>query len=146
MAREKQSVLDEINKELNQAENKTPDFVEIEGVKYFRDRVQAQDPNRKTKKLWTNPRRPADPPIEVELEQVAINVAPYADRIVLDSVIYLAGRVYEVPLAQAATIREICSRTWQHEASTGGAYSNGQGSVRGSVSQSGVMAPGINFG
>lgn len=142
-------ILKDIQNELKDepAKAETPDFVEIDGVKYFRDKAQASDPNRKVTKLWTNPRFPNREPEMRELEQVAINVAPYADRITLDSVIYLAGRVYEVPVEVAATIREICARTWAHESSTGGAHSHGTNkSVRGSSSQIGAMAPGIAFG
>ena len=50
--------------------------------------------------------------------------------------------VYDFPLPVAPTVREIIWRTWQHEASTGGAYSNGAISgVRGQA-----MTAGVRFG
>lgn len=122
------------------------DYVDIDGVRYYREPAKAAQFNRE-KKLYRNPRKPNEAPQEIEIERVAINVAPYADRITLDGVIYLAGQVYEVPVPVAITIREIISRTWQHEASTGGAYSNGATmGVRGSQGQVGHLASGINFG
>lgn len=144
------NILDQIKQDLAAAETEVaggeaPAFVEIGGVRYYKEQAQAAAP-RAVRKLWRNPRKPNDAPVEMEVEQVAINVAPYADRITLDGVIYLAGRVYEFPTHIAQTVREICYRTWQHEASTGGAYTNGTQSVRGSAGQVGVMAPGIAFG
>jgi hypothetical protein len=122
-----------------------PDFVEVEGVRYYRDPVLAAANNR-VKKAWRNPRtQEVD---EIEVEQIAINLAPYASEIRLDGVIYCAGRVYDFPVAVASSVREIIWRTWQHEASTGGAYSNGAVSgVRGSSQQSGILAGGgVRFG
>lgn len=136
------SILDEIANETKAADDSPPDFVEVDGVKYYRD-AQTAAANNRTKKLWQDPRRPLEPPKEIEVEQVAINVAPYASEIRLDGVIFLAGRVYDFPVAQAATVREIIQNTWRHEASTGGAYSHGtMGSVRGSQMQAGVLAGG----
>ena len=65
-----------------------------------------------------------------DVESVTINVAPHADRITLDGVIYLANRSYEMPKAKADTVRDICARTWQHEQQTGGANSYNTGVVR----------------
>lgn len=134
-------ILKEIAAETEKAATQ-PDFVDIDGVRYYKDSALAAANNRR-KAEWRNPRRPLDPPQNIEVEQVAINLAPYAAEIRLDGVIYLAGRVYDFPLPVAASVREIISRTWQHEASTGGAYSHGTASgVRGSQSQSGVLAGG----
>lgn len=141
----KSDILAEIVNDVAKAQAEAPAFVEIGGVKYFRDQVQAADPNRRVKKPYRNPKRPQDEPVEMELEQVLINVAPYADGITLDSVKYFAGRIYEVPVEVARTMRDICQQTWRHESSTGGAYTNGNHSVRGSASQVGVIAPGIAF-
>lgn len=47
---------------------------------------------------------------------VSIDLAPFVDRVVLDSVHYMQGRVYEMPLRQAQVVKEAMSRTWEHQA------------------------------
>lgn len=125
MAKNPNDILKEIASETKAAET-PPDFVEVGGVKYYRD-AQTAAANNRTKKLYRYPRPMKDRPAEevIEVETIAIAVAPYADRITLDGVQYMAGAVYDFPLPQAAVIREVIQRTWQHEASTGGAYSYG---------------------
>jgi hypothetical protein len=58
------------------------------------------------------------------LERVLINIAPYADRIMLDGRIYFANHVYELPERVARTVEDVMAATWRHERSTGGANTN----------------------
>jgi hypothetical protein len=55
---------------------------------------------------------------------VTIDVAPYADRVMLDNVIYLHGITYEVPKRVYDTIKEVMGRTWEHEATRGNPNAN----------------------
>lgn len=66
--------------------------------------------------------RKLDP--DEELYFCTIDLAPFADRMTLDGVVYLHGATYEVPHRQYDTMREIMSRSWQHEASIGNANSD----------------------
>lgn len=53
---------------------------------------------------------------EGEVESVYINLAEFADRLVIDGVIYVNGRTYELPRAKAQVAKEIMARGWQHQA------------------------------
>lgn len=53
--------------------------------------------------------------LEEEMETIVIDLAPYADRITLDGVIYFQAQSRTVRKSVAAVIREICDRTWQHQ-------------------------------
>jgi hypothetical protein len=53
--------------------------------------------------------------LEEELETVLIDLAPYADKITLDGVIYFQGQTRTVRKSVAAVINEICARTWAHQ-------------------------------
>ena len=72
------NILDEIAREAAaepEAAAPSPDFVDIGGVRYFKDKVQASDPQRRVKKAYVNPKRPMDAPVEMELEQVTCPVS-----------------------------------------------------------------------
>lgn len=97
-----------------------PDRLTIGGETFVRAGTTVRGPVRK---LWKHPRTGKES--EELIETVLIDVAPHSDRIVLDSVHYLAGRTYEVPKPVADTIRDTIAQTWRHEAQTGGAYSFG---------------------
>lgn len=81
-----------------------PDTVVVDGVTYYRNQTQA--PTKRKKPGY---------------QEVTINIAPYADRIMVDGRVYFQGFSYEMTDEQAASIHEMMARTWQHEASTGGA-------------------------
>ena len=53
---------------------------------------------------------------EDELVPVTIDLAPHADKIVIDGVAYYHGMTYNFAPAAVNTINEIMFRTWQHEA------------------------------
>lgn len=122
------SIFKELNEQIKKTEGAIPDTLTI-GGQTFR-RVGAPPGPIKRLGKWKNPRKPNEEPVECELESVLINVAPHADRIILDGVHYLANRTYEVPLATAATMRDIISQTWKHEHQTGGANSYNAGPAR----------------
>lgn len=64
---------------------------------------------------------------------VTVDVAPYADRIVLDGVTYLQGGTYEVRQNVAFGMLEIMAMTWNHQAEIDGKdenlYRRGSGTV-----------------
>lgn len=53
--------------------------------------------------------------LEEEREEVFVDLAPYADRLMLDGVIYFQGRSYTVRKAVGDVIREMISKTWEHQ-------------------------------
>ncbi len=59
-------------------------------------------------------------------EQVIINIdlAPYADRIVIDNIIYFQGHNVTVPASRAALMHEIMANTWKHQAEIDGKSEN----------------------
>lgn len=76
--------------------------------------AQSMEVERRKRKLVID-----DP--EDAIVPVLIDVAGYSDRIVVDGVIYMHGRIYEVPLRKKRVIDEIMGRTMKHEADVGGA-------------------------
>jgi len=120
------NIFDELNAQIKAAEGKIPDTFEVGGVRYKRE--GAPTVRGPVVKKWKNPRTQKEE--EREVESVTIDVAPHADRITLDGVIYLANRTYEVPTETARTMRDVIAQTWKHEAQTGGANSYNAGSVR----------------
>lgn len=119
-------IFKDLNAQIKAAEGNIPDTVTIGGETFRREGTVK--PAGPTRKLYKDPRTGKQ--TEEEVESVLINVAPYADRIVIDGVQYLARHTYEVPVAKARAMRDIMARTWQHEAQTGGANSFNSGSVR----------------
>lgn len=53
---------------------------------------------------------------EGELESVHINFADFIDRITLDGVTYMHGRIVDLPKAKADVVREQMARSWRHQA------------------------------
>lgn len=47
---------------------------------------------------------------------VYVNLADFADRIVIDGTIYIHGRTYTIPEKKAAVVMEACARGWRHQA------------------------------
>lgn len=117
----------------------TPDTFTIGGETF--SRVRARPGDAPVKKLWKNPRTGVE--TEELVESVTINVAPHADRVILDGVNYLAGRTYDMPKAKADSVRDIIAQTWKHEAQTGGAYSYGNAAARNF--QAAASRPGVGF-
>lgn len=92
-------------------EKDKPDFVMVEGVKYYRARPVAQ----------TDPGKPEG--IKDGHTRIVINVAPHAANIRIDNRLYFANMEYDVRDDQVSTFMEIMQRTWEHERATGGANS-----------------------
>ena len=115
----------ELNATIKENEGKVPDRFTIGGEEFQRVGAKAAGP---VKRSYKHPK--TGKVTEEMLESVLVNVAPHADRITLDGVIYLANRSYDVPKATADTMRDIISNTWRHEAQTGGAYSFGNNAAR----------------
>lgn len=53
---------------------------------------------------------------EGEIEPVYINLAEFADRLVIDGVIYIQNRTYDLPAKKAQVVKEIMARGWRHQA------------------------------
>lgn len=72
---------------------------------------------------------------------VSIDLAPYADRLMLDGVIYFQGRTVEVRQSVADVIHEMMHRTWQHQSIVDGKSENFYRQTRGqAVTPSGVVS------
>lgn len=82
-------------------------------------RERVRDRLKATKRLEIQ--RKIDP--DEEMYYITVDLAPFADRITLDGVVYMHGATYEVPHRQYDTMREIVARTWEHEAEIGNANS-----------------------
>lgn len=54
-------------------------------------------------------------PILDEMVSFTVDLAEYADRIVLDGMMYMHGHTYIVSRAKAQTMAEVCYRTREHE-------------------------------
>lgn len=57
---------------------------------------------------------PLTPP--TSMETVSVDLAPFADRLVIDGTIYMQGRSYELDSRVAAVVKEQMARTWEHQA------------------------------
>lgn len=53
--------------------------------------------------------------LEEEIEEIFIDLAPYADRLMLDGVVYFNGRTVKVRKGVADVMREMISATWSHQ-------------------------------
>lgn len=53
--------------------------------------------------------------LEEEQEDIFIDLAPYADRLMLDGVVYFNGRTVTVRKGVADVMREMISATWKHQ-------------------------------
>lgn len=93
-------------------------------------------------------------PVE-QWEDVIIDLAPYAAFIALDGVQYFHGLTYTVTRGQAATIADVCARTWEHQREIKGERRRGvdiawsaareqRGGVRISPADEGASAQAIN--
>ena len=124
------SIFEELNRQIKKAEKsgQLPDTLSVAGRTYTID--GSSPPTQKIIRDWVNPRRPEDVRKDIEHEYVTIDVAPYANEIRLNDVIYSANRTYLLPVFMTDQIREICQATWRHEAQTGGANSFGMNSVK----------------
>jgi hypothetical protein len=49
------------------------------------------------------------------VEDIYIDLAPYADRIMIDGIIYFQGHTKTVPRGRAEVIREMMQATWRHQ-------------------------------
>lgn len=53
---------------------------------------------------------------EGDVETVYINLAEFADRIIIDGVIFVQNQTYDLPQRKAQVVKEIMARGWQHQA------------------------------
>lgn len=58
--------------------------------------------------------------LEEAQEEVYIDLAPFADRLLIDNVAYLQGITYTVRVSLASVLREQMQRTWSHQAEIDG--------------------------
>ncbi len=62
--------------------------------------------------------------LEEAQDRVTVDLAPFADRILIDNQAYLQGITYTVPVSRAQVIREVSQRTWNHQAEIDGKSEN----------------------
>ncbi len=62
--------------------------------------------------------------IDEPMEEVYIDLAPYADRIMLDSIVYFQGRTVTVRASVANVMREMMQATWRHQSIVDGKSEN----------------------
>lgn len=70
--------------------------------------------------------------LEEEQVEVTVDLAPYADKILLDNVAYLHGVTYTVPSSRAMVMREVMQNTWGHQSIVDGKSENFYRKSRGS--------------
>lgn len=58
---------------------------------------------------------------EEDLVDCTIDLPGFADRVVIDGVVYFHGATYKFPLKQYRSVTEIIGRAWGHEHEVGGA-------------------------
>lgn len=62
--------------------------------------------------------------LEEEMVEVYIDLAPYADRLMIDGVVYFNGRTITVRASVGDVIREMISATWKHQSIVDGKPEN----------------------
>jgi len=97
------------------------EYVDIDGVRYWREKPHAEvvDPYK----------------AGVEREgyvRITINIADFAEFIMVDNHKYHANMVYEIREDQLQSFQEIMARSWWHERATQGANTNRMYSARNS--------------
>lgn len=116
-------IFDELNRQIKRS-GSVPDTITIGGRKFRAENAGSE----KVVKDWQSPDKKTHK--DVEYEYVTVNLAPYADRLNIDGVIYFHGTTRLLPKPVADVIREQCAGSWRHDAQTGGAFSFGGGGVR----------------
>jgi hypothetical protein len=58
---------------------------------------------------------------EEEFVDYTIDLAPHADKIRLDNIIYFHGQTYKLNIHQLRTVQDIVAQTWRHERTIGNA-------------------------
>jgi hypothetical protein len=59
-----------------------------------------------------------------EIVDYVIDLAGYADKVMIDGVVYWHGKLYKLPRKKYESIREIVQASWRHERAIGGANAN----------------------
>lgn len=62
--------------------------------------------------------------LEEPMEKVLIDLAPFADRLMLDGKVFFNGHEPTVPASQAAVIRDMMQATWRHQSIVDGKSEN----------------------
>ena len=62
--------------------------------------------------------------LDEPMVEVTIDLAPYADRVAIDSVVYFQGQTKTVRASVADVIREMCANTWKHQSVVDGKSEN----------------------
>lgn len=79
--------------------------------------------------------------LDEEMVEIYIDLAPYADRIVIDSVVYFQGHTKTVRASVAELIREMSANTWKHQSIIDGKSENFYRQSRGQqVTPAGVIS------
>lgn len=104
-------------KELTDLENEV--VLEVQADMRDEARERVRDRLKMQKRLEIQ--RRLDP--NEEMHYFTCDLAPFADRIIIDGVVYMHGSTYELPSKQFKSMSEIAARTWEHEAEIGNANS-----------------------
>ena len=79
--------------------------------------------------------------LDEKIVEITIDLAPYADRLMLDGVIYFQGRTVKVRESVAAVIAEMMHNTWRHQSQIDGKSENFYRQSRGQgVTPNGVVS------
>jgi hypothetical protein len=94
------------------AADEKPNFIEVEGVRYYREGTrQVLDPFKAGVK-------------HEGYSRITINIAEFAEFIFIDGRKYWANHIYEIRDERLPTFLEIMARTWWHERATQGSNTN----------------------
>ena len=103
---------------LTQAED---DAIRAEARKLIDDQIKAQK-KAELLKLYTKEERARVDPSE-QIVTLQIDVPGFASFVMVDGVQYQQGEIREFTAKQAASIRDIMGRAWEHEGTSGSANS-----------------------
>lgn len=79
--------------------------------------------------------------LDEPMVEITIDLAPYADRLMIDGVIYFQGRTLKVRESTAAVIAEMAHNTWRHQSQIDGKSENFYRQTRGqAVTPAGVVS------
>lgn len=79
--------------------------------------------------------------LDEPMVEITIDLAPYADRLMIDGVIYFQGRTLKVRENTAAVIAEMAHNTWRHQSQIDGKSENFYRQTRGqAVTPAGVVS------
>jgi hypothetical protein len=107
------------------------DIARLEGE--VRDEINAEAKEAAEKEFKAKARKTAREAKGLDEAQVSVTIdlAPYADRLLIDNRAYLQGQTYTVAQSVAAVLLEQAQRTWSHQSQIDGKSENFYRKARG---------------